>query len=159
MIDPVSAFAMASMAFKGIKKAVEVGRELEDIAGFFGKYFQGVSDVNKAVEEAANPPLFKKVFASGSVEEEAMNALIHKKKIEEMERQIREMITLRYGVEAYKEMMQMRRQIREQRERTIYRQAARRKNFLWNTIYIGLISILLGCLWWLLVFLINYKGT
>jgi hypothetical protein len=93
------------------------------------------------------------------VEEEAMNALIHKKKIEEMERQIREMITLRYGIEAYKEMMQMRRQIREQRERTIYRQAARRKNFLWNTIYIGLISILLGCLWWLLVFLVNYKGA
>ena len=150
---------MASMAFKGIKKAVEVGRELEDIAGFFGKYFQGVSDVNKAAEEAANPPLFKKVFASGSVEEEAINALIHKKKIEEMERQIREMITLRYGVEAYKEMMQMRRQIREQRERTVYRQAARRKNFLWNTIYIGLISILLGCLWWLLVFLVNYKGA
>jgi hypothetical protein len=158
MIDPVSAFALATAAFNGIKKAMEVGRELEDIAGFFGKYFQGVSDVNKAAEEAQNPPLFRKVFSSGSVEEEAMNALIHKKKIEQMESELRQMITLRYGVEAYKEMMQMRRQIREQRERTVYRQEQRRKNFLWNTLYVGLISTLLGCLWWLLVFLTNYKG-
>ena len=86
-----------------------------------------------------------------------MNALIHKKKIEKMESELRQMITLRYGVEAYKEMMQMRRQIREQREQTIYRQAKRRKNFLWNTLYVGLISILLGCLWWLLVWVTNYK--
>ena len=81
MIDPVSAFALATAAFNGIKKAVEVGRELEDVAGFFGKYFQGVSDVNKAAEEAQNPPLFRKLLSAGSVEEEAMNALIHKKKI------------------------------------------------------------------------------
>jgi len=158
MIDPVSAFALATAAFNGIKKAVEVGRELEDVAGFFGKYFQGVSDINKAAEEAQNPPLFRKLLSAGSVEEEAMNALIHKKKIEKMESELRQMITLRYGVEAYKEMMQMRRQIREQRERTIYKQAQRRKNFLWNTLYVGLISILLGCLWWLLVWVTNYKG-
>ena len=157
MIDPVSAFALATAAFNGIKKAVEVGRELEDVAGFFGKYFQGVSDVNKAAEEAQNPPLFRKLLSAGSVEEEAMNALIHKKKIESMERELRQLITLRYGVEAYKEMMQMRRQIREHRERTVYRQAQRRKNFLWNSLYVGLISTLVGVLWWMIVLIIDYK--
>jgi len=157
MIDPVSAFALATAAFNGIKKAVEVGRELEDVAGFFGKYFQGVSDVNKAAEEAQNPPLFRKLLSAGSVEEEAMNALIHKKKIQQMESELRQLITLRYGVEAYKEMMQMRRQIREQRERTIYRQAQRRKNFLWNTLYVGLISTLVGVIWWMIVLIIDYK--
>ena len=48
MIDPVSAFALASSAFSMIKKAVAAGREIEDCVGYFGKFFQGVSDVNKA---------------------------------------------------------------------------------------------------------------
>jgi len=60
-------------------------------------------------------------------------------------------------VEAYKEMMQMRRQIREQRERTVYRQAQRRKNFLWNSLYVGLISTLVGVIWWMIVLIIDYK--
>jgi len=156
MIDPVSAFALATAAFNGIKKAVEVGRELEDMAGFFGKYFQGVSDVNKAAEDAANPPIFRKLLSSGSVEEEAMNALIQKKKIQEMESELRQMITLRFGVEAYKEMMQMRRQIKEQRERTIYRQAQRRKAFMWNSIYLAIISFIIGLIWWMIIFLLSY---
>jgi len=158
MIDPVSAFALATGAFNMIKKAVEAGREIEDCVGYFGKFFQGVSDINKAEEEAKNPPLFRKLFNSGSVEEEAFQAVVHKQKIQQMENELREMITYRYGIETYREMLQMRRQIRQDREKTVYKQEQRRKAFLWNSLYMSVISVCLGALWWMVLLFIELKG-
>ena len=158
MIDTVSAFALASGAFNMIKKAVAAGREIEDCAGYFGKFFQGVSDVNKAEEESKNPPLFRKLLSGGSVEQEAFQAVVHKQKILEMERDLRELITIRYGEDIYREMLQMRRTIKQDRERTIYKQAKRRKDLMWNSLSIGAISALIGVLWWMVVLFIDLKA-
>lgn len=158
MIDPVSAFALASGAFNMIKKAVETGREIEDCVGYFGKFFQGVSDVNKAEEEAKNPPMFKKLFSGGSVEQEAFQAVVHKQKIQQMENELRELITYRYGVDTYREMINMRRTIRQEREKTIYRRAQRRTAILWNSIYAVCLSTLIGVLWWMALLFIKLKG-
>jgi hypothetical protein len=89
-----------------------------------------VSDIKEAEKEAENPPLFKKMFDGGSVEEQALNAVIAKKKIEEQEKQVRELITWAYGVETYKEMMQMRKDIKAKRERMIYKQRRRQRRML-----------------------------
>jgi hypothetical protein len=158
MIDPVSAFALASGAFNMIKKAVAAGREIEDCAGYFGKFFQGVSDVNKAEEESKNPPLFRKLLSGGSVEQEAFQAVVHKQKIMQMERDLRELITIRYGEDIYREMLQLRRTIKQDRERTIYKQAKRRKDLMWNSLSIGAISALIGVLWWMVVLFIDLKA-
>ena len=159
MIDPVSAFALATGAFNMIKKAVEAGREIEDCVGYFGKFFQGVSDISKAEEEAKNPPLFKKLLSRGSVEEEAFQAVVHRQKVQQMETELRELITYRYGNEVYRDMLIMRRQIRQEREQTIYKQAQRRKAFLWNSLYMSLISVCVGILWWMVLLFIDLKGN
>jgi hypothetical protein len=158
MIDPVSAFALATGAFNMIKKAVEAGREIEDCVGYFGKFFQGVSDINKAEEEAKNPPLFRKLLSGGSVEEEAFQAVVHRQKVQQMENELRELITYRYGVETYREMIQMRRTIKEERERTVYKQQQRRKNLLWNGLALAIISACVGAIWWMIVLTIELKG-
>ena len=158
MIDPVSAFALATGAFNMIKKAVEAGREIEDCVGYFGKFFQGVSDINKAEEEAKNPPLFRKLLSGGSVEEEAFQAVVHRQKVQQMENELRELITYRYGVEVYREMIQMRRTIKEERERTVYKQQERRKAFLWNGLALAIISAGIGFVWWVIVLIIDMKG-
>ena len=158
MIDPVSAFALATGAFNMIKKAVEAGREIEDCVGYFGKFFQGVSDINKAEEEAKNPPLFRKLLSGGSVEEEAFQAVVHRQKVQQMENELRELITYRYGVEVYREMIQMRRTIKEERERTVYKQQQRRKNLLWNGLALAIFSSGIGFIWWLIVLMIDMKG-
>ena len=141
-----------------IKKAVEAGREIEDCVGYFGKFFQGVSDINKAEEEAKNPPLFRKLLSGGSVEEEAFQAVVHRQKVQQMENELRELITYRYGNEVYRDMLIMRRQIRQEREQTVYKQQQRRKAFLWNSLYISLISICVGILWWMVLLFIDLKG-
>tara|TARA_R110000822_G_scaffold31830_7_gene91885 strand:+ start:2112 stop:2591 length:480 start_codon:yes stop_codon:yes gene_type:complete len=158
MIDPISAIALANSAFNMIKKTVEAGRELEDCAGYFGKFFQGVSDVNKAEEEAKNPPLFRKLLHAGSVESEAFQVIVYKQKIQQMETDLRELIIWRYGTDAYRDMIQMRRAIKKEREQTVYKQAKRRKDLFWSSLYVGIISTCIGVLWWMVIFAIELKG-
>jgi hypothetical protein len=129
-MDPLSLVAMASTTFKGLQALVSKGAEIEHVAKKLGHWYTLVSDINQAEREAENPPLFKKMFDGSSVEEQALNAVIAKKKIEEQEKQVRELITWAYGVETYKEMMQMRRDIKAKRERMIYRQRRRQQRML-----------------------------
>ena len=83
---------MASTAFKGVQVLVSKGAEIEQVAQKLGQWYGLVSDLREAEKEAENPPLFKKMFDGESVEQQALNAVIAKKKIEEQEKQIRELI-------------------------------------------------------------------
>jgi hypothetical protein len=89
-----------------------------------------VSDLREAEREAENPPLFKKLFDGESVEQQALNAVIAKKKIEEQEKEVRELITWAYGTETYKEMTKMRRDIKAKREQMIYKQRRKQRKML-----------------------------
>lgn len=129
-MDPLSLMAMASTTFKGLQVLVSKGAEIEHVAQKLGHWYSLVSDLREAEKEAENPPLFKKMFDGESVEEQALNAVIAKKKIEEQEREIRELITWAYGTETYKEMMQMRRDIKAKREKMIYKQRRRQRRML-----------------------------
>ena len=139
--------AMASGAFKVVESMVARGSEIEHVAQKLGQWFTIVSDIKQAEEEAENPPLFKKVFDGASVEEQALNAVIAKKKVEEQEKQIRELITWAYGTETYKEMMQMRRDIRAKRERIIYRQRKKRQRMLDISFLISALIFCGGIIW------------
>jgi len=158
MIDPITALAAATTAFKAVQSLVNTGREIEDVAGQLGKWFTAVSDIREAEAQAKNPPLFKKLVFSQSVEEEALNALIAKKKAKEQEDQIREMIVWRYGMDALREMYAMRRQIREAREKAVYRRQKFRRNIQDGIIITMLLATGIGAIW-LFVYLITTKGN
>lgn len=139
-MDPLSLVAMASTTFKGLQVLVNKGAEIEHVAQKLGHWYTLVSDINQAEREAENPPLFKKMFDGSSVEEQALNAVIAKKKIEEQEKQVRELITWAYGVETYREMIHMRKEIRAKRERMIYKQRRRQRVMLdMSAVIMGLI--------------------
>jgi len=140
MIDPVSAFAMATTAYNAVKKGIEMGQELEGMAGQLGQWFTACADVRQAEEEAKNPPLFKKLLSKGSVEAEALENTIRRKKIQEQEKELWQMIIYRYGMETYNEMIQERRRIAAERTRIAHLQAEKRKAAALNTLYVGLIA-------------------
>ena len=148
MLDPVSALAIATSAYKVLKKGIEMGRELEDMGGQLGTWFKAVSDVKNAEEEAKDPPLFKKLIFSGSVEQEAMQALIARKKIEQQEKELRELIVWRWGVEEYTAMMRDRARIKDTRERAILNQRRKMRKLIQNvltvTVLLGLVGILVA---------------
>lgn len=142
MVDPVTAIATATAAFNTVKKMVQMGRDVEDTLGQVGKWYGAISDLNEAERDAKNPPLFKKIVASKSVEEEAMNVYAAKKKAVQQEKELRELLMYTYGPDGYKELVDLRRRIKNEREKTIYAQARRRKQVFWGTIQsIGILCL------------------
>jgi len=144
MLDPVSAMAIATSAYNVLKKGIEVGRELEDMGGQLGTWFGAIADVKAADEEAADPPLFRKVFAKSSVEQEAIENLMRRKKIEQQERELREMIVYRFGVDAYRDMIKDRNTIRDARKKAVDARARRIKKLVLNAVAIALIALIVA---------------
>jgi preprotein translocase subunit Sss1 len=153
MVDPFTAVATATAAFNGIKKMVEAGQNIESTFGQIGKWYGAVSDFNEAKRQAENPPLFKKLVNKVSVEEEAMNVYIQEKKIKEQESQLRELLLYMYGPDAYRELTELRRVIREKREKDVYAQSRRQKAFMWNALGWSSVGVL-GYLIYLVVLVI-----
>ena len=129
MIDPVTALATATAAFNAVKKGVEMGQDIENMAGQIGKWMGAVSDIDKSGEYAKKPPLFKKVFNAGSVEEEALQAFMAKKKAEDMREQLKQIISTTRGPGAWQELIATEVDIRKKRQKAIYDQKERQKHF------------------------------
>ena len=63
MVEIGIAISMATSAYKMIKQAVELGREAEDMADYFGKFFDAKDAMSAASQSAKNQPLVKKLFS------------------------------------------------------------------------------------------------
>lgn len=126
MLDPITAIATASAAFNGIKKLVAAGREIEDVMGQMATWAGAISDINEAARQAKNPPLFRRIVASKSVEQEAMEIWSIRRKAEAQEKELRELIYYGYGKDAWLELVGLRRRIRLEREKAFYAQKRKR---------------------------------
>ena len=143
MLDPVSALATAGAAFNVIKKGFEIGRDIEDMAGDLGRWMGAMSDLSEAERISKNPPMFKKLFAGKSVEQEAMEIFAAKKKAEQMRDELKQYIQWSLGSRAWDELIRMEGQIRKERQETLYLQAQKRQKFI-EWVVIG-IAVLIGC--------------
>ena len=159
MIDPVTALATATSAFSMIKKGFEVGRDVESMGADLGRWMGAVSDLKKAEEYSKKPPLFKKLFASGSVEEEAMAAFMAKKKADDMREQLRQVITITRGPSAWQELIRMEGEIRKKRQQAIYDQQEYRRKVIEYTIAFILVAITSVLIIWGIYFIMDFKGV
>jgi hypothetical protein len=130
MIDPFTAITAATTAFKTVQRFVAAGQDFENTVGQMGKWYTAVSDFRKGQQMQKKPPLFKKLFDSGSVEEEALALLIHEKKITEQEKELQTLLNWRYGFGTWDELKEMRRKIAKKREKEVYKQAEMRRAFV-----------------------------
>lgn len=144
MIDPITAVAAATTAFKTVQQLVGAGREVEDVFGQLGKWYGAVSDFNYAKKKADNPPLFRKILNGSSVEQEAMEMFAHKKKLEAQEKQIREMVLYAYGKDGWNEMVAMRRKIKAEREATVHKQLEKQEKMKFWVMASSIIIVGLG---------------
>jgi len=154
MVDPISAVALATGAFNTIKAGFAAGREIESMAGDLSRWMGAVSDIKKAEEYNKKPPLFKKIFNAGSVEEEAMQIFMAKKKAEDMRAELKNLISFTRGPSAWDELLKTEGDIRKKRQKAIYDQQERRRKLLEIVMIIILILVaggfLLGVLYlWL----------
>lgn len=123
-----------------------------------GKWYTAISDFRKGQQMQKKPPLFKKLFNAGSVEEEALNLLMHEKKIIEQEKELQALLNFRYGYGTWDELKEMRRKIRDRREKEVYKQAQMRADLM-EAIQIGFaILVILGAVGGLIWFALSTKG-
>jgi hypothetical protein len=123
VFDPITisaAVATASTAFSGIKKAFQAGRDLESMTQDLSRWMGAVSDVDAAHKSAKNPTMFRKVFGSGTVEQEAIEAFAAKTRLEEQRYELQQYIKLSQGTAAWDELLRMEGQIRKRRQKEIY---------------------------------------
>jgi hypothetical protein len=162
MIDPVSALALATAAFNGIKKAVEIGKEVSDVYSQLSSWAGHMSDLQECISQSEKvqkkPGLFDKIGFSKSATSEAFDMLVAKQKVKEMEEEIRHMFLYgdlnHLGMDGLRDFYQMRRKIKDDREKMIYEQARARKELFDNIKLFGIITLVVaiggGLLWWMI---------
>ena len=158
MIDPVTALAAATTAFNAIKKGFEVGRDIESMSGDLSRWMGSVSDIHKADEYAKKPPLFKKLFAAGSVEEEAMASFMAKKKAEDMRYQLKQLISLTRGPAAWDELLKTEGDIRKKRQAAIYAQKEKQRKVIEWTAIVFCVVLVGGFIVWVTAALLKSQG-
>lgn len=143
-MEPLSigvALSVATKSYGVIKKTIEAGAEFEQVMGHMSRWWGACQDITKANETAKKPPLFKKLTFQDS-QKEALDAYVAKKKMEEMKGELRTMLLYRFGPEAWKELCETERQIKQQRQDMIYAQRERvRALFDGVVICVGLVMI------------------
>tara|TARA_B000000565_G_scaffold254858_1_gene234135 strand:+ start:1270 stop:1740 length:471 start_codon:yes stop_codon:yes gene_type:complete len=138
MVEVGMAISLASQAFSAIKKSVEMGREVEDIAGYFGKFFDAKDQLAAASQYDKNQPMVKKLFAGSSVEAQALEITAARHKMAALEKELREYLLYTGQVGFYEDMMKERRNIRAARLREAARKAESKR--LWTDV----IALVLG---------------
>ncbi len=159
MIEVAAALSVATSAFNAIKKGFEVGRDIESMSGDLSRWMGSVSDIDKAGEYAKKPPLFKKLFASGSVEEEAMASFMAKKKAEDMRYQLKQLISLTRGPAAWDELLKTEGEIRKKRQRLIYEQKERQRKMMEIIAWVIGCGLIGGFIIWLLGLAMKAQGV
>jgi len=155
MLEIGIAINMAVSAFNGIKKAVEAGREIEDVAGYFGKFFDAKEAISEASLNNENAPIFKKIFASKSVEAQALEITTAKHKAAKIEKELREFLIYSGQGQFYEDMMRERRNIREARIAKA-RESALTKKFWIDAFFIGgLVAAILATLFFIVGLIIG----
>ena len=127
MMEVMVAVQVAGAAFKGIKGALEQGREVTETIGYFAKFFEAkdaIIDHNIDNESGAGVMKLK----GGSVEAEALRITQAKHQVAMMEKELREYLIYTGQTQFYEDMMQERRNIRAARTKAKIH-AARRKAF------------------------------
>ena len=148
-MDPITisaAVAGATTAFNSIKQMIAAGKDLESCIGDVSRWMRMASDVDNAAKQSKNPPIFKKLFAAGSVEEEALASYAAKKKLEAQRQELKTFLNMSYGPQAWADLIRLEGKIRRQRQEAIYKQQELKRQILEGIAIAILVLLCLGLL-------------
>ena len=137
-MDPITILAAVTAAFNGVKKAVELGREVSDVYSQLSSWAGHVGTLQDAIrgieEEEKKPSIWKKITFEKSETAEAFDIYAAKQKLIEMEKEIRHMFLYgelnHLGMDGYNEFRRMRQQVRDKRNKIFKEQKEAREKFI-----------------------------
>jgi DUF438 domain-containing protein len=131
VLDPVSIIGIATTAFKGLKAAVEAGRELEDCMGQLSQWAGAIADLDKSDEliKKKKQSLFRSLLpANGkSIQAQAMEAFAAKRTAQKQREELRQLIQFTTGKHGWDEFIRMEAKIRKDRQNALYAEIERRE--------------------------------
>tara|TARA_R100000935_G_scaffold8159_2_gene17094 strand:+ start:237 stop:710 length:474 start_codon:yes stop_codon:yes gene_type:complete len=139
MIDPFTAMAAATTAYKGIKKAVEFGKGISEMSVTISQFAKAASDMDFLEKKAEKPPLYK-MF--GDTEANALEIWTQKQKMAEMREELRSHISWHYGPSAWEAIVKIEGQQRKRQQELVYK----KQEFIDNCISwaVGICLLLAG---------------
>lgn len=138
-MEPIT---LALSAVAAIKTGVQMGKDITSLSKEVGQLWGAIDEVKDAHNK-------KKTKRFGSVEEEALDTFMAKKKAEDLENQLREIVISTRGFNGWQELLKIRGQIRKQRQEERERIQRRRRKIL--EIVILSVTLILG-FWGIAVF-------
>ena len=123
MLDPITLSAAvtgATTAYNAIKKAIMVGKEIEDMSSELSRWMSAVSDVDNIQKTAQNPSTLDKLF-NGSVEQVALESYSAKKKLSKQREELKNFLVAHYGLQAWDDLIKEEGRIRKARREAIYK--------------------------------------
>ena len=133
-MDPVTAFGVATTAYKTIVAGFKVGKQVESMSKDLGRWMGAIQAVKEGHSKKKN-----RMF--GSVEEEALETFAMKKKAIAMENELRNFVNLNYGPNAWNEVIHIQAEIRKQKKEAQLEAKRRQRQMIENTIIGGLVLL------------------
>ena len=131
-MDPVTAFGVATTAYKTIVAGFKVGKQVENMSKDLGRWMGAIQAVKEGHSKKKN-----RMF--GSVEEEALETFAIKKKAIAMENELRTFVNMNYGPNAWNEVIRIQAEIRKQKKEAELEAQRKQRQMVENTIIGGLV--------------------
>ena len=151
MLDPITLSAAvtgATTAYNAIKKAISVGKEIEDMSSELGRWMAAVSDVDNVHKNANSPSALDKIF-NGSIEQVAIESFSAKKKLAKQREELKNFLVANYGMQAWDDLLREEGRIRKARQEAVYAREERNRQVRDYTI-MGVASLVgVGALGWM----------
>ena len=147
MIDPVTAFAACSTAYKVLRKTVTVCQEVGQLSDTMSKWYGSCQDLNASLEQRRNPTfLERRTLGKDTIDADSVKILLMQKDNAKREYDLKIMLNMKFGLSTYKELQDLRKQMRQER-RAILRAQIESKRQIMNNIAIAALSFgILGVL-------------
>ena len=133
-MDPVTAFGVATTAYKTIVAGFKVGKQVENMSKDLGRWMGAIQAVKEGHSKKKNRMI-------GSVEEEALETFAMKKKAIAMENELRTFVNMNYGPNAWNEVIRIQAEIRKQKKEAQIEAQQRQRQMVENTIIGGLVLL------------------
>ena len=110
MIDPITAFATAQAAIKGVQAAIKMGKDIHAISGEMMRFFEAKDVVQR---EASKP---KSIFAKSDTAQ-AFEIVMNAKRLDDAEKELNQWMVLSGHADLWQQLLIERNNIQQRRKK------------------------------------------
>ncbi len=139
----VAAVQICASAYRFMKTAVNEGRELGDMTRAMSKFWDAREEVSVLEQKATNPSKIEKLFGGKSIESQALEITLQKKKAEQLEKELKDLFYWTGNANLWHDMIRERAKIRNLRIAAARQKAQNRAAMIDIAVIGGILGLLM----------------